>query len=78
MGRRSRFANRQLLSGSSKTAVAREVERCLFEAGCRTMLLDDDQIRHGLCGDLGFSVTTAPRTSSGLGRRPAFSCSRER
>jgi bifunctional enzyme CysN/CysC len=27
----------------------------LFELGCRTMLLDGDQLRHGLCGDLGFS-----------------------
>jgi bifunctional enzyme CysN/CysC len=43
------------LSGSGKTTVAREVERRLFEAGCRTMLLDGDQVRHGLCGDLGFS-----------------------
>src|SRR6185503_18760237 len=32
-----------------------EVERTLFEAGCQTMLLDGDQLRHGLSGDLGFS-----------------------
>jgi bifunctional enzyme CysN/CysC len=31
------------------------VERRLFERGVRTMLLDGDQIRHGLCGDLAFS-----------------------
>jgi bifunctional enzyme CysN/CysC len=43
------------LSGSGKTTVAREVERRLFDAGCQTMLLDGDQVRHGLCGDLGFS-----------------------
>ena len=43
------------LSGSGKTTIAREVERRLFEAGVRTMLLDGDQLRHGLSGDLGFS-----------------------
>jgi bifunctional enzyme CysN/CysC len=43
------------LSGAGKSTLARGVERHLFEMGCRTMLLDGDQLRHGLCGDLGFS-----------------------
>ncbi|HEX5581694.1 MAG TPA: adenylyl-sulfate kinase, partial [Gemmatimonadaceae bacterium] len=43
------------LSGSGKSTIARALERALFEAGCRTMLLDGDQLRHGLCADLGFS-----------------------
>jgi len=43
------------LSGSGKTTIAREVERRLHEQGCQTMLLDGDHVRHGLCGDLGFS-----------------------
>ena len=43
------------LSGSGKSTVARALERELFEAGVRTMLLDGDQVRHGLSGDLGFS-----------------------
>ncbi|TVP42905.1 MAG: sulfate adenylyltransferase subunit CysN [Gemmatimonadales bacterium] len=43
------------LSGSGKSTIAREVERRLFEAGCQTMLLDGDHVRHGLCGDLGFT-----------------------
>ncbi len=43
------------LPGAGKTTVARLVERRLFERGCRTMLLDGDNLRHGLCGDLGFS-----------------------
>ncbi len=43
------------LSGAGKTTIARELERRLFERGCRTMLLDGDQLRHGLCGDLGFT-----------------------
>lgn len=42
-------------SGSGKSTIARFLEKRLFAAGCRTMLLDGDHIRHGLCGDLGFS-----------------------
>jgi len=43
------------MSGAGKSTIAATVERRLFEAGCRTMLLDGDNLRHGLCGDLGFS-----------------------
>ena len=43
------------MSGAGKTTIARSVKRRLFEQGCRTMLLDGDHLRHGLCGDLGFS-----------------------
>lgn len=43
------------LSGSGKSTIARHLEKELFGAGCRTMLLDGDNLRHGLCGDLGFS-----------------------
>ncbi|HEX6926567.1 MAG TPA: sulfate adenylyltransferase subunit CysN [Longimicrobiaceae bacterium] len=43
------------LSGSGKSTIARGVEKELFAQGHQTMLLDGDQVRHGLCGDLGFS-----------------------
>lgn len=43
------------LSGSGKSSVARRLERRLFEDGVQTMLLDGDQVRHGLNGDLGFT-----------------------
>ena len=43
------------MSGAGKTTIAGAVERRLFASGHRTMLLDGDQLRHGLCGDLGFS-----------------------
>jgi bifunctional enzyme CysN/CysC len=43
------------LSGAGKSTIARGVEQRLFESGHHTMLLDGDQLRHGLCGDLGFS-----------------------
>jgi bifunctional enzyme CysN/CysC len=42
------------LPGSGKSTLARAVERRLFAAGRQTMLLDGDQVRHGLNGDLGF------------------------
>lgn len=43
------------LSGSGKSTLAHAVENALFEAGCRTFVLDGDNIRHGLNKDLGFS-----------------------
>ena len=44
------------LSGSGKSTIGRQLERALFEACCHTMLLDGDQLRHGLCSDLGFDA----------------------
>ena len=32
------------------------MEERLHQLGCRTYLLDGDNVRHGLCGDLGFSA----------------------
>ena len=43
------------LSGSGKSTLAHAVEEKLYEMKCRTFVLDGDNIRHGLCGDLGFS-----------------------
>ncbi len=43
------------LSGSGKSTVAHAVEESLHQMGCRTFVLDGDNVRHGLCGDLGFS-----------------------
>lgn len=42
-------------SGSGKSTIARSLEHRLFEKGLQTTLLDGDTVRHGLCGDLGFS-----------------------
>jgi bifunctional enzyme CysN/CysC len=44
------------LSASGKSTVAKRLEERLFERGCQTMLLDGDNVRHGLSGDLGFSA----------------------
>lgn len=43
------------LSGSGKSTIANLLEKKLVEQGKHTYLLDGDNIRHGLCGDLGFS-----------------------
>ncbi|MFD2531938.1 sulfate adenylyltransferase subunit CysN [Gracilimonas halophila] len=43
------------ISGAGKSTIAKEVEKRLWESGKQTMLLDGDQVRHGLNGDLGFS-----------------------
>lgn len=43
------------LSGSGKSTLAHAVEDELYARKCRTYVLDGDNIRHGLCGDLGFS-----------------------
>lgn len=44
------------LSGSGKSTVAAAVERRLVEAGVPAYLLDGDNLRHGLNGDLGFGA----------------------
>jgi adenylylsulfate kinase len=44
------------LSGSGKSTVAHEVENRLHGMGCHTYVLDGDNVRHGLNGDLGFSA----------------------
>ena len=45
------------LSGSGKSTLAHQVEERLFEKGCYTYILDGDNVRHGLNGDLGFTET---------------------
>jgi adenylylsulfate kinase len=45
------------LSGAGKSSVANAVEKLLnTQHHIRTYLLDGDNIRHGLCQDLGFSL----------------------
>mgnify|MGYP006291975373 CR=1 FL=1 len=43
------------LSGSGKSTIAKALEKKLFDRGVQVMRLDGDNVRHGLCGDLGFS-----------------------
>ncbi len=43
------------LSGSGKSTLAHAVEDRLHKLGISTFVLDGDNVRHGLCSDLGFS-----------------------
>jgi len=43
------------LSASGKSTLAVATEEALYERGCRTYILDGDNIRHGLNKNLGFS-----------------------
>ena len=43
------------MSGAGKSTIANELERQLASSGYHTMLLDGDNIRHGLSRDLGFT-----------------------
>jgi len=43
------------LSGSGKSTIGRIIEKKLIDKGIMAYLLDGDNIRHGLCSDLGFS-----------------------
>ncbi len=43
------------LSASGKSTIAGALEQILTQQGYHTYLLDGDNVRHGLCNDLGFS-----------------------
>jgi adenylylsulfate kinase len=44
------------LSGAGKSTLANALEDRLHQQGCATIVLDGDNVRHGLCGDLSFST----------------------
>ncbi len=43
------------LSGAGKSTLSMRVEHVLYNRGFQTYVLDGDNVRHGLCADLGFS-----------------------
>ena len=43
------------LSGCGKSTIANALQKRLFEMGTNVFILDGDNVRHGLNGDLGFS-----------------------
>lgn len=45
------------LSGAGKSTIANALDVRLHRFGVRTVVLDGDNIRHGLCSDLGFSIS---------------------
>jgi adenylylsulfate kinase len=44
------------LSASGKSTIAHHLEKLLYDTNCSTYVFDGDNVRHGLCGDLGFSA----------------------
>ncbi len=44
------------LSASGKSTLAHAVEQALYRLGCHSFVLDGDNVRHGLCSDLSFSI----------------------
>jgi adenylylsulfate kinase-like enzyme len=61
------------ISGAGKSSIAKELEKKLWEEGKQTVLLDGDQVRHGLNGDLGFSPKTVKRIYEEWEKWPAYS-----
>lgn len=45
------------LSGAGKSTLSHYIEEQLHHQGYRTCVLDGDNVRHGLCADLGFSIS---------------------
>lgn len=44
------------LSGAGETTLAHTLGNQLFDMGCQTVVLDGDNVPHGLCSNLSFSV----------------------
>lgn len=60
------------LSGSGKSTIANAVDNMLYDLGCTTYLLDGDNVRHGLNGDLGFLMQIGLRIFAVLVRLLSF------
>jgi len=43
------------LSASGKSTIAHHLEKRLYELGCSTYVFDGDNVRQGLCSDIGFN-----------------------
>ena len=55
------------LSGAGKSTLANAVNSALFEQGLSCYVLDGDNVRHGLCADLGFSDADREENISRIG-----------
>lgn len=65
------------LSGSGKSTIANAAARELFEQGYQVIVLDGDNIRHGLNKDLGFSDDDRKENIRRIGEVAKLSFSRE-
>lgn len=60
------------LSGSGKSTIAKELEKKLFSLGKISYILDGDNIRSGLCSDLGFSIEDRSENMRRIGEAAAL------
>jgi len=60
------------LSGSGKSTLSRAVERELFERNLHPLVLDGDNLRHGLNSNLVFLRRTGPKISAVPRRSAGF------
>ncbi len=60
------------LSGAGKSTVAMAAEQALFAQGLQVCVLDGDNLRHGLNGDLGFSAQDRAENSRRAGEVAAL------
>jgi adenylylsulfate kinase len=56
LGQKSKVLWMTGLSGSGKSTIAKGLERKLFENGYFAQVLDGDNVRAGICNNLGFSI----------------------
>ena len=61
-------------SGAGKSTLATALHRRLFDRGMQTMLLDGDEVRRGLCRDLGFSARDRAENVRRVGEAASLSC----
>jgi len=60
------------LSGAGKSTIAIELKRSLVQRGCQVCILDGDNIRRGLCSDLGFSRKDRRENNRRIGEMPKY------
>jgi len=60
------------LSGSGKSTLAHAIEENLYQLEYRTIVLDGDNVRHGMCSDLSFSNSDRKRTCAVSGRCQSY------
>ncbi len=62
------------VSGAGKSTIANLVERRLYSLGHHTYLLDGDNVRHGLCKDLGFTAADRVENVRRVGEVASLMC----
>jgi adenylylsulfate kinase-like enzyme len=72
VGQHGAFIRFTGLSGAGKSTLAHAVDEFLHQHGCGTFVLDGDNVRHGLCGDLGFTSEDRQENRRRIGEMAKF------